>query len=147
MDRPQFIETEYGVLEFSTQYTWYEGNLTIDDKPIYVLIDMPEGNDTGVDSFGVFERVAKNLALIDETCREYSADELLDGANDWRADSDEEGEYSRAEFMDLMELESFCINKDGSYQLGYADGDMFWGHSIMVDINVEGEIEYADIAG
>ena len=39
--------------------------------------------------------------------------------------------------MDRMELESIEIRADGSFEFWFADGDMFYGHSIHVSGDME----------
>ena len=40
-----------------------------------------------------------------------------------------------------------AIEADGSITVYYDDDDMFWGHTIVVSINQNGEMTDADIAG
>ena len=88
----------------------------------------------------VFVTIAFKLLFWDKRVREYAADELLELANDWSQDMDEDGgavEVTREQFVERMELESIEIRADGSFEFWFADGDMFYGHSIHVSGDME----------
>lgn len=148
MHTPITRTTPYGDVTLNSKFHLYEGNLTFGESVINVLLDVgAEGSEI---PFAVLGEVGERMAAFDRECREYAADELLEGANDWLGDSDDEdkpAEYTREMFMELMALECIVIGPDGAIQMGYADGDMFWGHTIMVDVDADGVITYADIAG
>lgn len=142
--------TTYGEVFFEPKYNWYEGDLSFGEQVINVILDIGKEPDWSEIPFSVVEDVGVRMAAFDRKCREYAADELLEGANEWLEDSDDEDkpeEYTREMFMELMELECMVIGPAGAIQMGYADGDMFWGHTIMVDVSADGEIVDADIAG
>jgi hypothetical protein len=46
-----------------------------------------------------------------------------------------------------MKLSSISVYPDGDFDLFFDDGDMFWGHSIIVTGNINGEFSSAEIAG
>jgi len=54
---------------------------------------------------------------------------------------------TEAAFIARMKLESACIFPDGTSELFYEDGDLFWGHMIVITLNQGGAFEDADIAG
>lgn len=67
----------------------------------------------------------------DEKARALCADKLLEQANEWAADADEE-EVTREDFMDRIGLETIDLTADGSFHLWFNDGDLFFGHMIRV---------------
>lgn len=81
--------------------------------------------------------------------KKYAADELLDLANEWLQDEDEPEyeEYTSDIFINKLIFESIDVNEDGSFEVYYKDGDMFWGHCIIVSGNINGVFEDANIAG
>ncbi|WP_313800360.1 DUF2262 domain-containing protein [Cytobacillus sp.] len=81
--------------------------------------------------------------------RRYAAEELTELANDWLQDNEEAeiSEITKDMFMNLMELDSISVYPDGDFNLFFFDGDMFWGHSIIVSGNINGELTSAEIAG
>ena len=99
------------------------------------------------------EGLEKALAAIDgrigsirqnETVyREFAAKKLLKLANDWS-----EGEkVTKEDFVSRMRLESVEVLNDLSIGLYYDDGDLFWGHTITVDIDKNGKCTRAEFQG
>lgn len=95
----------------------------------------------------------------------YAAEKLLDLANDWYEESreeyyeyfdpefEEEDEFFKYEkitkerFEELVEPEDIVIYSNGGFSIYCSDGDIFAGHCIIVKGNINGEFEYADMAG
>ncbi|MGG2015841.1 DUF2262 domain-containing protein [Bacillus sp. S10(2024)] len=79
----------------------------------------------------------------------YASEELVELANDWLQDYDEEeiNEITKEMFMDLMKLDSISVYPEGDFEMFFFDGDMFLGHCIIVDGNINGILNSADIAG
>ena len=84
-----------------------------------------------------------------EQIRAYAAEQLVELANDWLQDNDEPqyAEITPGLFVKLMELDSISVYPNGDFELFFRDGDMFWGHSIIVDGNINGSLNSAEIAG
>ena len=63
----------------------------------------------------------------------FAADQLLSQANDWARDgAEEDGEVTREDFLEQMELESVQVYGDGRFEFWFNDGGLFWGHAIHV---------------
>ena len=71
---------------------------------------------------------------------------LLELKNDAWLDEDE-SEVSAEEFIARMELSSVSIHADGGFEFWFDDGDLFWGHSIMVSGNIQDGLDDAGIHG
>ena len=50
-------------------------------------------------------------------------------------------------FRAAVRLRTVSVFEDGSAEFYFADGDLFWGHTILVGMNKEGGFEGATIAG
>jgi uncharacterized protein (TIGR03067 family) len=75
--------------------------------------------------------------------REFAAQRLLDVHNDcWKKGRP----TSKSAFMKRMRLESVVVSPDGS-TLYYADGGLFLGHSILVNLSKRRAFKDAHIAG
>jgi len=76
--------------------------------------------------------------------RRFAAAKLLDIHNHaWS-----EGQPITAEaFAERMTLQSIALNTDGPVSLCYEDGDLFWGHMILVRMSEERTFEDAAVAG
>ena len=75
--------------------------------------------------------------------KEFAAKKLLKLANDWS----EGGKVTTADFVSRMTLESVEFLNDLSMGLYYDDGDLFWGHTITVDIDNKGKFTRAEFQG
>ena len=81
----------------------------------------------------------------DLACRRFAAERLLDLYNStWNT-----GRQITADaFIERMQLESASLHPDGGGgNLIYADGDLFWGHSIIVSFGSDRDFIDAEIAG
>lgn len=83
---------------------------------------------------------------LDRQLRAYAAGHMLDTANDWLGDADEEP-ITAEQFADRITLSELAFRNDGSIEAYYDDGDIFWGHCIIVRMDKNGNIEDAEIAG
>ena len=83
--------------------------------------------------------------------RERAADELLELANDWSQEiEDEDGgakPVTREQFMERMEPEAIQMDKAGCFQFWFGDGGLFCGHSILVTGSLEKGPERASMEG
>lgn len=94
----------------------------------------------------VLQILIKNGEEWDQRIRNFAADELLETANDWAQDA-EEPPISREQFIMRMELDSIDVEPDGSFSFWFNDDDMFWGHVIHVQGDVENGPDWACIEG
>ena len=49
--------------------------------------------------------------------------------------------------MERIGLSSVSVHEDGEFEFLYDDGDLFWGHAIQVDGNIQTGLSQASIAG
>lgn len=73
----------------------------------------------------------------DEKLREFAAEKLLELANDWAADADEE-EVSLEDFMQRLEPDTLVFQESGIFDFWFNDGELFFGHAIRVSGTLEG---------
>ena len=78
--------------------------------------------------------------------KEFAAEEMLELKNDnWLEEGEEE--LTEEEFVKKMEINSVFIDTDNAVSLYYDDGDMFWGHAIVVQLDKSLDFKYASIEG
>ena len=84
------------------------------------------------------------LRQNEQAASQFAAGKLLDTHNDgWN-----EGKPISAQaFIQRMTLESVSIDPQGKVELYYNDGDLFWGHSIVVSMAENREFKDAYTAG
>ena len=75
----------------------------------------------------------------------YAAAEMLDDHNggDWC----EGAPIDAAEFVRRMTLTDVAFTETGSFEAYYDDGDLFWGHAILVRVDEDGRPEHAEFFG
>lgn len=82
----------------------------------------------------------------DSRIGKYAVDHLLGLKNDNWLDA-EEAEVSAEEFLQRMSLKSISVYPDQSFEFWHEDGDLFWGHSILVSGSISEGPTDADIPG
>ena len=142
-----FWEEGLGTFTLNRQVDWFETELDWLGGQISLVFDV------GEDRAGALQNAKALLADAagwDRRVREYAADELLELANDWSQDMDEDGgavEVTREQFMERMELEAVQVEPDGSFEFWFGDGWLFAGHSIRVTGSLENGPDDASMEG
>ena len=141
-----FWEEGLGTFTLNRQVDWFETEIQWLGAEISLVFDAEE------DRAEVLRKAKALLADAvswDKRVREYAADELLELANDWaeQMEDEEPQEIAREQFMERMELESIEIRADGSFEFWFADGDLFYGHSIHVSGDMENGPDDAGMEG
>lgn len=135
-----FWEAGLGTFTLNRQVDWFETELDWLGAEISLVFDQDENR---ADCVMNAKALLADAAGWDRRVREYAADDLLASANDWA----EDGEITREQFIQRMELESIEIRADGSFEFWFADGDMFYGHSIHVSGDMEHGPDDASMEG
>ena len=142
-----FWEEGLGTFTLNRQVDWFETELDWLGAEISLVFDQDENR---ADCVMNAKALLADAAGWDRRVREYAADELLELANDWSQDMDEDGgavEVTREQFMERMELEAVQVEPDGSFEFWFGDGWMFAGHSIRVTGSLENGPDEASMEG
>lgn len=126
------------------------GKLIKSEGRLTWLIKDENCDETANSAMATLLKYAKDKQGFDQKNREFAAKELLDLANDWLEDNEDEDKpdkITKEMFIDNIKMSELCISPDGSITLFYDDGDMFWGHTIQIIIDENGNYDSADIAG
>jgi len=137
-----FWEEGLGTFTLNRQVDWFETELDWLGTAITLCFDQDENR---ADCVMNAKSLLASAADWDRRVREYAADELLESANDW-AEEDAEP-ITREGFMERMELESIEVREDGGFHFWFADGELFYGHSIRVSGDLENGPDDADMEG
>jgi hypothetical protein len=134
-----------GLLRYEAEYSWYA--VKIDVAQLVVEIRLALDEDEAID--GALARcrnlVAKIVAYA-EKANQFAAEHLLELKNTIWLD-DDEAPLTSDQFQDRIILESITISPDGELDFFHNDGDMFWGHSVLVSIDQDDRFIEANIAG
>ncbi len=103
-------------------------------------------NDWLADMMEEEEDLEEDLEEMEE-CDEEDAEDLDADALDEEDWNEELEEITEADFAKRIQITSLVMEPEGDYSVYYNDDDMFWGHSVIVEGNVETGMERAYIAG
>ncbi len=132
-----------GQLVWDEQVKWWEGQREI--TPGLTIPVSVSPNDVALETVlaqagRMFLRVQQSEASL----RQSASEVLLELCNEeWN----EEEPISGEDFIGRMTPKELAIESDGSATLYYHDGNLFWGHSILVEIDDMGVFQDAGIAG
>lgn len=135
--------SDYIIDETQTSYT---KTVVIYGRNVEVSFDVIETISYDLEVFTTnletrIEWVRQNKDLLDmELAAHYPG--YLDDEEDW-----EENPISVEAFVSRIQLYGISFFHDLSFQVFYDDGDTYWGHSIIINVSVDYEIENSTIAG
>ena len=137
---------------FVSEVDWCAGQDNASEVQLYLDVDEDNG-ETCTQSLSHAHTMFQAQEKFDRLMREYAAQNLLEDANNWIADDDEQSQLypnglSLEDFMKRIRLSELSIDSDGSISAFYDDDDIFWGHVIIVEGSIPNlTFESAYIAG
>lgn len=148
--KPVSIENELGTFCLDREFSWFECSIDWNGKEALVYLETDEEDgDTADVAMSTLKNIVKDLSMHDNSYRTYAAQRLTSLANEWLSESEDADakEITEEAFAERMEISEVTFSSDGSINLLYLDDDMFWGHVISIDVEDNGEITDACIAG
>lgn len=123
----------------------YEALVSIDNRQYRMtLLDFIE--EQRDEATRVATDVCSWVASAQTRMKDFCASKLLDLKNNsWLGE--EERPLTKEAFMETIELKAITAFSDGSFELYFDDGDLFWGHTILVSVDKAYELMEAEIAG
>ncbi len=141
---PVILKNELGEFKLDRNFNWFEGQMDYFGGKCPVYMRVEEG-ETAVDiQFRKLKEIFHNLEDWDKQLKEYVSNELLELANEWCED---ETEITKKQFLQRIGIPEINIGTDGTVEIMFNDDNMFNGHTIVVDIDENGEFTGADIVG
>jgi len=117
---------------------------------VYLITD-EENGETAEKAYAYFQTLYQDREVWDDKFRQFSADELLELANDWYEYSDDDFDVEmpiqRDEFLRRLSIASIEIYEEGSITVYYDADEMFTDHAIVIYAEIDGKISSADIIG
>ena len=149
LSKPVEIDTPYGKFVLDRSMSWFEGEIELNGLDFTAFLETDEDNGETVElALKVFLKTAENFEDFDRKNKEFAADNLLDLAHEWQESDEGENEpLTREQFIEAIGVSEWTVTPYGNMTLYYYDGDIFWGHAIEINIDEDGNIEDADIAG
>jgi len=142
---------ELGELAWDENLDWWRGHVAWAGHP-HVTFSISAPKDAGA---GPFDRAAAILRRMDaQTVYQHAATGLLKTHNEsWRQWVDETGKSAETpllnaeDFMAKLSPEGLNIDADGSVDVYFNDGYLFWGHAVVVSLDAALNPVRVDIAG
>jgi len=140
------INTErFGELTLDRSIDWFEGRVNWNGQSVRVTFPTDEDQDIS-DALKVAEKLWDEQSSWKQQVDDYAVDELLSLKNqDWL--DEDESPVTPEQFKSRMTLQSISIDRDGTIEFWHDDGDLFWGHSIMISGSLAEGLTQADIPG
>lgn len=132
-----------GKLTYNPRYEWYEGSLVVDDQPVGLSL-----------AYVASPQLAPRLAWVEQQLQTRfwepmlaaMTDKMLALKNDAWLDEDEQ-ELSKKEFRQRVTLSDVAFYTDGSAAIYCDDDELFFGHTIEIQVDKNGEFRTAQLAG
>lgn len=145
MKYPDIESPELGTLHYEEEYDWYEGQFTVQESEISIRL-LTDGVGDIKSAIERAASLAQELESHAQSAKKYAAEGLLAIKNEAWTDEDEEL-LTIEQFQQRITLESIAIDSAGEVSFYHHDGDLFWGHCILVTMDSEDRFVGAEIAG
>ena len=133
-----------GRMTYDPDLHWYQGQTESRGLPVALTLSCDEGPP----AFDALAAVVADLDRLREDAEAQTVADLLALKNEeWLDEDDGEGAETAESFRAKLRLESVGLAPDGVVTFSFEDGDLFWGHAILVDRAADGTWDEADIAG
>jgi hypothetical protein len=123
----------------------YEGTIDLDNIEVNITININEQEDDSQNKITFANQVLDWYDQNNQNIKKYASSKLLEVKNeDWTTDSKK---VSEDEFTNSMKISDISISKSGRVTIYYQDSGLFYGHTIIVEINNDFSFRDANIAG
>jgi hypothetical protein len=138
-----FDDHQFGTFTFDRRVEWFEANVVWNGRDARLSIPATSIKKAraGIEvARSLWDKEQEWLAQM-EAC---AVRDLLDLANDW---SEDEEPVSTDAFKSQITIESIGVEPTGEFTAYFADGDLFWGHVIVVSGTISDGPERAEMQG
>ena len=137
--RPITISVNDTEFKFDKILSWYDGKIEFNSYTIDISLK-PKGNTLdATTSAATYQKIMEEWDNLYKKVLTRCANELVESANEWR-DEDDDHEITAEEFERRIDTKKLSISiDDNSYTLYFDDDNLFWGHTIVYDGNIEDE--------
>lgn len=128
MDK-EIQDTFLGRLTYDESLDWYEGTVG-EGVPVYINTDEESRADS---TLAYARQVLTDLSGLDRRARQMAASHLLKLKNETWLEEDEPP-VNAEDFQARLTLESITFYPDETAEVFYGDGDLFWGHTVLLNL-------------
>lgn len=150
---PVSVTADIGVFELERPLGSFSGVITWCGREVSVLLEVDdkaeEGAETCRTALDGLEAQVADATSTDERWRRYAAEKLVDLANDWQEQADEPdaAAITADAFAARIALSELSVSSSASVTPYFDDDDLFWGHAIVIEVEPDGSLSDAYIAG
>ncbi len=140
---------EFGDMVLDKELLWFAAEKQWRRKPVRIYLSVENENEDASEGLALLEQFWKKKANWDKKLRAFAAKELLALANDWASSDDEHPGrvWTEESFAKALKNESFTMHTDGSFEMWYDDGGIFFGHAVVVYGDVQNGANEAKMEG
>lgn len=148
--QPVVMDTRHGPMELDRELNWFEGSMVWRGGEILTMLEVDKAEPIFATTPGLAALLEPNLGVLDRmyadpddfhrTMTAFAAAELAELATEWQEDPDDPDitEEAFASRIGLRAVSARAPGSGGGVILEFDDGDMFYGHSVMVEMTFEG---------
>lgn len=145
MSFPNIKHEILGELRYDTKFDWYESQVVFYETQLSISLSI-EDNDKVESILTRASSVVQHLKRYAKDAEEYAVKNLLELKNETWLDEDETFLTSE-EFKNRMMLEGLVFSPDGEVEFYYNDGNLFFGHCILITMDKNNCFIDASISG
>lgn len=143
--RPVVQDSFLGDLKYDESVDWYEKRIRSGEVEFQLTIS-PDENACVEIPLGKAREFVRNVKSNLAATAMFAAEMLLTLKNETWLQEDE-SPLTREQFVGRLRLQSISFKSDGSFEYFFEDGDIFWGHCIVVPVDLAGRFEEPYLAG
>lgn len=145
MNFPDIVFPNLGLLRYSNQDDWYDGQINFQQLQVSITLHM---DDEGLTEalFNRANHLVINIENYAASAKDYAVEKMLELKNKIWVDENEEPLTSK-QFKNFMVLDGITIYPEGNVEFYHDDGDLFFGHCIVVNMDGSDRFLNAYIAG
>jgi hypothetical protein len=120
-----------GCIKYNNEFDWYQGQIVFHKTQISISIEDTDKLELVLTRAS---SVIENLEHHVQDATEYAAEKLLKLKNEIWLDKDE-AFLTTDEFKNRIKLDGVVFSPDGEVEFYYKDGNLFFGHFILVKMD------------
>lgn len=138
-------DAQLGRLSWCAEFEGWEGSVPMTSGESCGLLVFARASLVAERAITVEARAAiERLRGAESACRSFASAELLEIHNsEWS----EGATLDATGFERRLELDSLEVHESGYAEVGFTDGDLFWGHDVVVRIRPDGSFQEVVLAG
>ena len=144
--KPISITEGENTFDYDRTFECYNGKVFIENKNVSVML-CPNGDTTdATESLDTFKKIKNDFKDFYHNILTRCSEDIRVMANDWR-DDDDTHEITAEEIYQRIDSDFDIEIRGKEYTIYFNDDDLFWGHTIIYNGNIENNIFDTNIAG